>query len=137
MGGLSTLASAGINLALAQQANKRASREVRRDRDREIAQIERESATRAREQQEALRARVAAIRARTGANGLASTGGSIDAVIRGLERDVARDTDDIRDAAASRIDDIRQGAQNRRRRNLLDLTTRVVGSGRGVRSLLR
>lgn len=137
MGGLSTIASAGINLALAQQANKRAGDEAKRNRDREIAQIQRESASRARDQQEALRARVAAIRARTGSNGVASTGGSIDAVIRGLERDVARDTGEIRNAAASRIDDLRQGAQDKRRRNLLDLTTRIVGAGRGSRSLLR
>jgi len=137
MGGLSTLASAGINLALAQQANKRAGDQAKRDRDREIAQIQRESAARAREQQDALRARVSAIRARTGANGLASTGGSIDAVIRGLERDTDRETSDIRNAASTRIDDIRQGAEEKRRRNLLDLTTRALSVGRGTRSLLR
>ena len=116
MGGISSLASTGVNLALAQQDSRR----LRRERNREIEEINAQGAERRRQREADLRARIAALRARTGASGVQSTGGSIDAVVRGLEQASARESDFADRAATRRIGSVRQDSADRRRRNLLN-----------------
>lgn len=137
MGGASQLASAGINLALAQQSKKKADKAANRDRDLGIAEINDQVAARERDQQAALRKRVASLRARAGASGLSSSGGSIDAVIRGLEEDAANETLEITNSASRRINSLRDTASEKRRRNLLNFASSLTSYGRGSRSLLR
>ncbi len=81
--------------------------------------------------------------ARAGAAGVGSSGGSADAILRGLVEesrllDAAR-----RRETAQRVDEIRSAYDERRRRNLLDfadrtltLGSRFAGAGRRGRSLL-
>jgi len=66
MGALSSLASIGLNLALAQQASKEQSRSIRSERDRQIAAIRERDEQQRREQETALRRRLATQRARAG-----------------------------------------------------------------------
>ena len=137
MGGVSNIASAGVNLALAHQAKNKANKNIKRDRDREIADITERMAAQSRERQTALRERIAALRARAGASGVAATGGSIDAVIRGLEREAKDESAFSKRAANQRIGDVRESASGKRRRNLLEFTGTLSGLGRSSRSLLR
>jgi hypothetical protein len=83
MGALSSLASVGLNLALAQQASKRQSSDINAERDRQIRAIRQRDEEERRQQQEELRRRLATQRARAGAAGVGG-GGSADAVLRGL-----------------------------------------------------
>lgn len=143
MGALSSLATIGLNAALARQAQRRQSEAIEEETGREIAALRQREAEEAREQRELLAERLAAQRARAGAAGIAGRGGSSQAVLRGLIED-ARAEERFREAeAARRIDEIQSEAGQARRRNLLELvgdTSRsslsLLGSGGRRRSLL-
>lgn len=132
MGALSSLASLGLNLALAQKASKEDSRSIKADRDRQIAAIRERDEQQQREQADLLRKRLAAQRARAGAAGVGGSG-SAGAVLRGLVEEATAD-DRARAAKSGRqISDIRRNASSQRRNNLLDL---AGGVGTGAASLL-
>jgi hypothetical protein len=132
MGALSSLATVGLNFALAQQAARQDSGDIKRERDRQIRQIQEQNEEQRRRQQEALRRRLSAQRARAGAAGVGG-GGSAQAVLRGLteETEAAQDASDH--AAARRIGDLRRRASQERERNLLEL---VGGASRSALGLL-
>lgn len=136
MGGASTLATTGVNLALSQQASRKKDKQIKKSRDEEIEAINQDVATKQGDQNAALRRRLAALKARTGASGVASKGGSIDAVIRGLERETATTNAELVTFAQNQIAGARESASSQRQRNLLSFTSSLVGSGRSSRSLL-
>lgn len=142
MGALSNLATVGLNFALAQQAARRESGDIRRERDRQIREIQARNQEERRRQQEELRRRLAAQRARAGAAGVAG-GGSAQAVLRGLTEEAEAEQSASDRAAARRIAELRRRASSARERNLLELVggaTRssfgLPGGGSGRRSLL-
>ena len=142
MGALTTLATLGLNFALAQQAARQESGEINRERDRQIRDIQARNEEERRRQQEALRRRLAAQRARAGAAGVGG-GGSAQAVLRGLTEEAAASQEAGDEAAARRIGELRRQASSARERNLLELVggaTRsslgLLGSRTGRRSLL-
>jgi hypothetical protein len=127
MGALSSLATVGLNLALAQQASQRQSDDVKAERDRQIRAIRQRDEEQRRQQEEALRRRLASQRARAGAAGV-SSGGSADAVLRGLIEQ-AEASEQARAATSNRqISEIRRSASRSRRNNLLDLAGGAGGS---------
>lgn len=138
MGGLSSLASLGLNVALGQEAARREAKDLKKERDRQIASIMRDNREAERQQAAALRRRQASERARAGATGTATSGGSIDAILRGLEQDAELDGAARREATNARVQQIRDSFGTRRRNNLLTSTNRLLGSSSSVlgRSLL-
>ena len=138
MGGLSSLASLGLNVALGQEAAKRENRNLKKERDRQIESIMRDNRDTERQQANALRRRQASERVRAGATGTATTGGSIDAILRGLEREAEVDANARRDVASARVKQIRDTFGTRRRNNLLTTTNRLLGNSSSTigRSLL-
>ncbi|MEZ5857593.1 MAG: hypothetical protein R3D28_01060 [Geminicoccaceae bacterium] len=134
MGGLNSLASVGLNLALGQQAMRQESKEAKAERDRQIAAIMRSSSNNDRLQANALRRRLASERVRAGAAGTATTGGSIDAILRGLEREAEQDAQARREATAQKVKEINDAFGVRRNNNLLTTTNRLLGSISGSNS---
>jgi hypothetical protein len=139
MGALTSLATTGLNLALAQQAASGQARDARQERDRRIQEIQARNREENRKRREELRRRLAAERARAGAAGVATRGGSSDAVLRGL----VEETDRVEQAAGNsvrrQIGELHRNASSARRSNLLDLAGDVAGSvfgGSGRSSLL-
>jgi hypothetical protein len=131
MGALSSLASIGLNLALAQQASERQARDVNAERNRQIQAILQRDQQQQQQQQDALLRRLAAQRARAGAAGV-SGGGSANAVLRGLTEEAAA-TEQARAAESGRrIADIQRSASSSRNRNLLDLVGGATGSSLSV-----
>ena len=128
MGGFSSLAHLGLNVALSQQAAQKQNRDLQKDRDRQIAAIMRDDREAERQQASALRRRQASERARAGATGTATTGGSIDAILRGLEREAELDSAARRDKTAARVQQIRATFGTRQRNNLLSTTNRLLGT---------
>ena len=142
MGALSSLATAGLNLALAQRASKRQSSEIAANRDQQIRAIQERDAEEQRREQDELRRRLAAQRARSAAAGV-SQGGSAQAVLRGLVEETEAAERARVGRSARRIDEISQGASRAQRNNLLDLvggatrtSLRTVSSSSTRRSLL-
>jgi hypothetical protein len=131
MGALNSLATVGLNAALAQQSARRTSRDINDERDRQIQALRQREEEDQRRRQEGLRRRLAAQRARAGAAGVA-TGGSSDAVLRGLteETEAAQSASD--QASAQRIQDLRQRASRSRRNSLLDLVGSATSSSLGL-----
>jgi hypothetical protein len=139
MGALASLATTGLNLALAQQAASGQSRDARQERDRRIQEIQARSREENRKRREELRRRLAAERARAGASGVATRGGSSDAVLRGLVEQTDRAERGASDSVRSQISELRRNASSARRSSLLDLAGNVAGSvfgGSGRSSLL-
>ena len=141
MGALSSLASVGLNLALADQAKKRQAKAINAERDEDVQKIEQRDAEERRRVADRLRRQLATQRARAGAAGLGSSASST-AVLRGLVQEAAAADQARRNQSTQAIEAINRGARNARRNNLLDLassTTRSslsqFGSGRR-RSLL-
>lgn len=128
MGGYSSLANLGLNMALSQQAAKKKNQDFQEDRDRRIASIMRDDREAERQQANALRRRQASERARAGATGTATTGGSIDAILRGLEREAELDSAARRETTAARVKEIRSTFGTRQRSNLLNTTNRLLGT---------
>lgn len=130
MGALTSLATAGLNFALANEGARRQNREVAAERDQQIAAIQERDEEERRQQEDELRRRLAQQRARAGASGVGS-GGSSRAVLRGLiEQTEAELSADSRQSAR-KIGDIRESAARTQRRNLLELT------GNATRTSLR
>lgn len=139
MGALTSLAATGLNLALAQQAASGQSRDARQDRDRRIQEIQARNREENRKRREELRRRLAAERARAGAAGVATRGGSSDAVLRGLVEETDRAERAASNSVRRQIGELRHNASSARRSNLLDLAGDVAGSvfgGSGRSSLL-
>ena len=128
MGGLNSLASMGLNLALGQQAMRQEGKKAKAERDRQIAAVMGSGTEDARLQANALRRRLASERVRAGAAGTATTGGSIDAILRGLENEAELDARSRRDATAARVREINDAFGTRRSNNLLTMTNRLLGS---------
>ncbi len=128
MGALTSLATLGLNFALAQQAAKKQSREIKAERDRQIRAIAQQTEDQRRRQREILRRRLAAQRARAGAAGVAGPSTSSEAVLRGLieESEIVQQARE--NQATQRIARLRDTARRSRRRNLLDLVG-TLGSG--------
>jgi hypothetical protein len=144
MGALTSLATLGLELALAQKARDEQKDRLEDQRRREIRRLRIADAEEQRRQQAALARRLAQERARAGAMGIASSGGSIDAVLRGLEEESRALQDARRRETAARIDSVRERYDARGRRNLLEtaaqfgeLASRASsGLGSSRRSLL-
>jgi hypothetical protein len=128
MGALSSLATIGLNLALAQQAAQRQSRAINTERNRQIEEIRQRDEEARRQEEEALRRRLAAQRARAAAAGVGGPGGSSEAVLRGLTEESQAALQAREELSGGRIADIRQRAQRSRRRNLLELVGGATGS---------
>ena len=126
MGALSSLASVGLNLALAQQASQRQSGDINAERNRQIQAIRQRDQEQQQQQGEALRRRLAAQRARAGAAGV-SGGGSANAVLRGLTEEATAAEQARAANSSARIADIRRSASSSRSRNLLDLVGGAAG----------
>ncbi len=120
MGALSSLATVGLNLALADQAQKRRTREVNTKRDDDVRKIEQRDSDERRRAEAQLRRQLAAQRARAGAAGLSNSASST-AVLRGLIQEAAAANQARRDRSAQTIETINRDARNARRANLLDL----------------
>jgi hypothetical protein len=129
MGALSSLATVGLNMALSGQAQKSQDKQLKAQRDQQIQQIQLQSAEDKRTSDAALKRRLAEERARAGASGVGGSGGSADAVLRGLEEEssalqASRDAED-----AQRIAAIRDTFGERRKRNLLDFGSQWLNAG--------
>ncbi len=135
MGAASSLATLGLNMALAREAEKKKAKAAGRDRDRQIQAIRARDAEAEREAAADLKRRLASSRARAGAAGLRSSG-SVNAVLRGLTEESRAAQAARRRASDLRIDGLERKAGGR---SLLDLSadfTRRGLSSRGTRSLL-
>lgn len=144
MGALSSLATLGLELALAQKAREEQQDQLKEQRRQEIRRIRAADAEEQRRQQATLARRLAQERARAGAMGIAGSGGSIDAVLRGLEEE-SRALQQARSReTAARISAVRERYEGRSRRSLLDSAARIgelgartlSGLGSARRSLL-
>ena len=124
MGALSSLATVGLNLALADQAQKRRAREIDTKRDENIEKIELQDAEERRRAAERLRRQLAAQRARAGAAGIGSSPTSA-AVLRGLVQEAAATEQALRNESTQAIEAINRDARNARRASLLDLAGRT------------
>jgi hypothetical protein len=129
MGALSSLASVGLNFALADRAAKRQTREINRDRDRQIAEIQARDGEARREEEARLRRQLASQRARAGAAGVGGRGGSSEAVLRGLTEEAEAGLAARENRSARQIADLRSSARDASRRNLLDRVGSVSSSG--------
>jgi hypothetical protein len=128
MGALTSLATTGLNLALAQQAASGHARDARQERDRRIQEIQAHNREESRKRREELRRRLASERARAGAAGVATRGGSSEAVLRGLVEETDRTEQAARDSLRRQIGELRRNASSARRNSLLDLADNVAGS---------
>jgi hypothetical protein len=142
MGAFSSLATLGLNLALAQQASQQESRSIKSERDRQIAAIRERDEQQRREQEDQLRRRLAAQRARAGAAGVGGSG-SAGAVLRGLIEEASADQQQRATTSSRQIAELRGSAGRQRRNNLLDLaggvgtsTASLLGRGSGRLSSL-
>lgn len=132
MGALSSLATLGLDLALAQKAREEQQDQLKDQRRREVRRVRAIDAEEQRRAQAALARRLAQERARAGAMGIAGSGGSIDAVLRGLEEE-SRALQEARGReTAARIATIRDRYDGRARRSLLDTTARLADTGTRV-----
>jgi hypothetical protein len=139
MGALTSLATTGLNLALSQQAASGQARDARQERDRRIQEIQARNREESRKRREDLRRRLAAERARAGAAGVATRGGSSDAVLRGLVEETDRAEQTASSSVSRQVSELRRNASSARRNSLLDLAGNAAGSvfgGSGRSSLL-
>lgn len=120
MGALGSLATVGLNLALADQAQKRRSRSINAERDERIGTIERRNTEEQRKIAERLRRQLASQRARAGAAGIGGSASS-NAILRGLIEDASVDEQLQQQEASQSIASINRNARNARRNNLLNL----------------
>ncbi len=129
MGGLSTLASLGLNAALQREAQKRADKDLRKEEKRRKKALLQRFEEQRQKSEDLLRRRLAAERARAGAAGVAG-GGSFDAILRGLEREAARSQRQRRNALAVDLGALSDTFDTRRKRNLLERGTSLFSLGR-------
>lgn len=134
MGALSSLATVGLNLALAQQASQRRSSSIGSERDQQIQEIRARDEETRRQEEEQLRRRLAAQRAQAAAAGV-GRGGSAQAVLRGLIEETEAEEQARQQQSARRIAGIGRDASRAQQRNLLDLVGGATQSG--LRTLSR
>lgn len=132
MGALSSLATVGLNFALAQRSASRESGAINAERNRQIAQIQARDQEVRREEQAQLARRLASQRARAGAAGVSGAGGSSAAVLRGLVQESQAELEARDVQSAQQIGSIRSRASDARRQNLLDLVGSATRSGLGT-----
>jgi len=139
MGAFSSLATTGLNLALSQQAAAGQARDARKERDQRIREIQARSREEIRKRRDELRRRLAAERARAGAAGVTTSGGSSDAVLRGLVERTNAANRATSSAVNRQINELHQSAKNSRRDSLLNFaggfTNSLLGTS-GNSSLL-
>ena len=128
MGALSSLASVGLNLALADQAQRRQSRTINAERDRRIGAIEQRNAEERRRTEERLRRQLASQRARAGASGVGGSASS-NAVLRGLVEEAEAVDRARQQESAQSIATLNRNARNARRNNLLDFASSSARQG--------
>ena len=131
MGAFNSLASLGLNLALQQRAQAAEGKQLRQERNRELAALRLGDAEDRRQQQQALRRRLAEERARAGGAGVGSSGGAADAILSGLVEESQQADAARRRESALREEDIRRSFTGRRRRSLLDFAGRSLSLGSG------
>lgn len=132
MGAFNSLASLGLNLALQQRAQAAEDRQLRQERNRELAALRLGDAEDRRQQQQALRRRLAEERARAGGAGVGSSGGAADAILSGLVEESQQADAARRGESALREEGIRRSFAGRRRRSLLDFAGRSLSLGSGL-----
>jgi hypothetical protein len=128
MGALSSLATVGLNLALAQQGSKRQSSSIGAERDQQIRAIQVQDEEVRRQEQERLRRQLAAQRARAAAAGV-GRGGSAQAVLRGLIEENEAADQARQERSSTRISEINRDANRAQQRNLLDLVGSATRGG--------
>lgn len=128
MGALSSLASVGLNLALADQAQRRQSKTINADRDQKIDSIERRNAEEERKVEERLKRQLASQRARAGAAGVGGSASS-NAVLRGLVEEASAVDQARQQEASQSVASINRDARNARRSNLLELASSSARRG--------
>ncbi len=144
MGALTSLATMGLELALARKARDDQREQLKEQRRHEIRRLRLAEEEEQRRQQAALARRLAQERARAGALGIGGSGGSIDAVLRGLEEEARAIREARQRETDARIDAVRTRYDARMRRSLLDTVSplaelgsrAIAGLGSSRRSLL-
>lgn len=132
MGAMTSLATLGLNLALQRQAQRAEDKRLQKDRDRELREIAAADAESSHQQDLAHRRRLAEERARAGAAGFGGTGGSADAILRGLEEEGRAVQAALDDESARKAEAVRDAFGERRRRNLLEFSSRYLSAGGGA-----
>lgn len=127
MGGLSNLATLGLNIALQQQAQQRRASRIAREEKAQRQELAARFAEQQRRTEELLREQLARARARAGAAGVA-TGASFDAILRGLREEAEADRKATEAEFAAGLDRLRERTALARRRNLLETGDRLLGS---------
>ncbi len=129
MGSYSSLATTGLNLLAAQQAQQQAKKDLRNKEKQQSRKIEAQLRAEERKQRDRLLKRISAERARAGAAGVATSGGSVDAILRGLETESKIASAYRQDEANRELDALRSGIESQRRRNLLQLSNQYASAG--------
>jgi hypothetical protein len=129
MGAYTSLATLGLNLALQRQAQKNEAKDLKKERDQQVREIMAKDAEGRRQQEDALRRRLAEERARVGAAGIGGSGGSADAILRGLGEESDALQAARADEARRRVDLVRDSYTRKRRDSLLDFTSRWLSAG--------
>ena len=138
MGALNSITALGPNAALSQRAQSSRDDDLQKQQARQLRILQLRSAEDQRQQDQALQRRIAQERARAGAAGVGSTGGAADAIVRGLTEEAGQATAARDQLLSEQTDAVRDSFRQRRQRNLLDGTERLLSLGRssGGRSLL-
>lgn len=127
MGGLSNLATLGLNIALQQQAQKRRAARISREAQAQRQELVARLAEQQRRTDELLREQLARARARAGAAGVAN-GASFDAILRGLEQQADASKSAAQAEFAADLNRLRERLTLARRRNLLEAGDRLFDS---------
>lgn len=128
MGSAASVAAVGLNAALAAEQARRADKKADASADRQIAVLSAQSAQAETERSARLRAAMATARARAGAAGVIGSGGSSDAVLRGLTEEALASSRAEAAALRARARGVRAGTS---RSNLLEITSVALQGSTG------
>lgn len=124
MGGmLPTAAMSALQFGMDMAQQKTAREEAKADARAQTQQIQQQQEIQSRERRDQLRRALATQRARFGSQGIAASGGSVDAALGGLEAEAARDEQDANSLGTMRISRINDELDWQKRRNLLDASS--------------
>lgn len=129
MGALTSLATTGLNLAVAQRREDATQKKLDGEQQQRSEQVLGRAQEDRRERDTALRRRLAEERARAGAGGVGGSGGSIDAVLSGLVAESSAQQTASDAETRSRLDALRGTYDARSRRSLLDYNSRWLDAG--------
>jgi hypothetical protein len=129
MGALNSLATLGLNVAMAQRDERADQKALAQERDRRTRDLLQRAASDRREQDEALRRRLAQARVRAATARVSGAGGSIDAVLRGLAEEGRADRAAANSALENRLDALRATHAARRRTDLTRFNSRWIDAG--------